>query len=1607
MKIYKILIIFLFALFINKSIHAKPIPPGAGQGDVAANILFLVDSSDSMKRPIGGVGSLEAVYGLDYDSSGNILVGQGGTSRGLVRMTSAGARDKSDFDDLQYIDSNGCATTVDSSHNFSDYNVIRTYEPIFVENVPLQGTLKNIVFFRSWMRKSNRAVFGFSENGNSCQIVIGVDDVAAIRGKPAFIKRIRVKTINNIPYMFITGQKNGPVSKRGFLKVVNLNSKASSIQEQCNNCDFKNHSGFDVTSDGKLIWHARNGVLFANSLEVSGAGFKDTGTRVRECNQSSTDNFSGTNPDRAHAYDISIDPDDDNIGYISSQADGVIQKINLSNCDVIASIGMGGKRPGDNDASANSLDADDVKFWKPTFIRATSTKVIVGTLRGYADEFDKSKFTAADRDTAWLQQMGAPKILRWDGLKDAIRAVVNDTTLTSGAYFGFGHWNSGEDCRRKKCRPRGGYICHIRDRCDNYYRSWKSGDAKHPVGQSELCNSNSCLKIGVGPQGASKIMEYFQDLPTAWGTDANAFSQIALRYFTDTNAGNKLIDKNALDSEGNSCQLNYVIVIGDGEMKNTGTKTRNRLKALRDMGVKTLFVAYGGGISTNGISKFKILARWGSCKNGDRTDPECEELIESETPEELKQDLMSKIRQILADKLAFTAPSITATIQEGGALYQAQFAYEQFGEWRGKLFRKKLKPNGEVDHDNPVWNAADKIKSQSTPGDGEDTRKLWSALGLVSSDYGGYDNFSVANKDTIGTLMEYTGYTIQDYHNSTSQCTPANDEDYTISITEPIGEDGVDDDLKGLINFMKGNDYFDYNGNCIIDEVRGSVMGDIYHSQLIEVGRPDANLDFGGTNEEAYFRATNNYQGYISRKASRKSVIYVGSNSGVLHSIDTETGKENWGFVPPFVVSSLPQVMNEGYDGNVNGIMGGTNPIFGVDGSPIVHDILSTGFNADGSVDDEKKWRTILFAPYGRGGAGFSVLDVSDNEEPVHWFSILNDRINRRVLVADALGTIQPPYTYNSGTFSYEDSDEGIKAFEMYDQARTADGDDSLTDDTQRARANCVTTTGYHTSSSNDMCYAGSTYHFSGIDLGYSDGEDIPAGVIEASIRTSSGLSPLPITKAKMVQNKLQVTFSNEVQLIINPYIKDDETRVLEQLETTPFSISTSCKATGFTEENMVYNYSELGETWGAPRIARIPSYDTGAQDNPASDKYVVILPAGMNSSDKCVGSALYLISLESFTDAGGREIPAGGIYGAHLNAGPITIVDTKPTGVINSTGSTEATPTGSDIINSTPATPVVITPDTAIGIPWRGAMVYINDLEGKITKINLTSQKKNADLFDQTTLFRLDASIANARYSYFGMDAGIGVTNGKFYLFGSTGNFMDLGAREDDMDNILYAVVDPDYPFFRHLNGEDIPLGADSSFELTAHKGANKARSADNSSTQPSQVEDGECMDVTGTTNPLACLDLSQNENAWVIGLDRPAANSNNQAPPVKLFRKASASPTLFKGNVYFPVYQPPTGINRCNQGAAFICVADDECGTNGSTLLTELRDSPDDVDRAQGNICGYVRKGVLSELVIFGDKLFANVAGPSEDEQTLISILSAPGEVISNKGGWRDSSF
>ena len=336
--------------------------------------------------------------------------------------------------------------------------------------------------------------------------------------------------------------------------------------------------------------------------------------------------------------------------YVGSAINFAIQRLQVSDtaCTVLSSIGKGVRSFNKNivGSGETTIAANDINFSQVWGLEVTGTRILTSTEYGFIDEFNEDNFNDTARDTAWLESMGGPRINRWTGVKQAIDAIVNDTTLTTGAHFGFGHWNAGESGRAKRS-PRGGLHCHRNDGCV-YYRGW---NGSHPDGKSQLCNSDSCINVGISSQGAGKIMNVLRPLGLAWGTDANAFSQMAQKYFNDGSAGGLVFDGSS------ECQLNYVIVIGDGAMRNTGP-ARTRIAALRQQGIKSLFVAYGGNIRGSSMTSFQNLATAGSC--GDDSSDECEDVIVANTPEDLKSELTSKIRQIIADKLAFTAPSITA-----------------------------------------------------------------------------------------------------------------------------------------------------------------------------------------------------------------------------------------------------------------------------------------------------------------------------------------------------------------------------------------------------------------------------------------------------------------------------------------------------------------------------------------------------------------------------------------------------------------------------------------------------------------------------------------------------------------------------------------------------------------------------------------------------------------------------------------------------------------------------------------------------------------------------------------------------------------------------------
>ena len=125
--------------------------------------------------------------------------------------------------------------------------------------------------------------------------------------------------------------------------------------------------------------------------------------------------------------------------------------------------------------------------------------------------------------------------------------------------------------------------------------------------------------------------------------------------------------------------------------------------------------------------------------------------------------------------------------------------------------------------------------------------------------------------------------------------------------------------------------------------------------------------------------------------------------------------------------------------------------------------------------------------------------------------------------------------------------------------------------------------------------------------------------------------------------------------------------------------------------------------------------------------------------------------------------------------------------------------------------------------------MVYVADLEGKITKINLTNDE-GVNLYDQTTLFKLNTTLDNGRYMYFGMDAAYGNDTKNLWLFGGTGDFTKISSKRKGTDNILFGIRDRDFPKFVNLNGVQVGTAKDDVDKLLerAKAGANAAKHVD-----------------------------------------------------------------------------------------------------------------------------------------------------------------------------------
>lgn len=130
-----------------------------------------------------------------------------------------------------------------------------------------------------------------------------------------------------------------------------------------------------------------------------------------------------------------------------------------------------------------------------------------------------------------------------------------------------------------------------------------------------------------------------------------------------------------------------------------------------------------------------------------------------------------------------------------------------------------------------------------------------------------------------------------------------------------------------------------------------TTLGDIVNSAPVYVGKPAARISDAlvpGDSYRAWSRA--------SARVNRQPMVYVGTNAGMVHGFNADTGAEVLAYVPSVLVPKLAKLTHPGYK----------------------HEPFVDGPLAASEAYAKNAWRTVLTGGYGGGARGVYALDVTD-----------------------------------------------------------------------------------------------------------------------------------------------------------------------------------------------------------------------------------------------------------------------------------------------------------------------------------------------------------------------------------------------------------------------------------------------------------------------------------------------------------------------------------------------------------------------------------------------------------------------------------------------------
>jgi type IV pilus assembly protein PilY1 len=304
-----------------------------------------------------------------------------------------------------------------------------------------------------------------------------------------------------------------------------------------------------------------------------------------------------------------------------------------------------------------------------------------------------------------------------------------------------------------------------------------------------------------------------------------------------------------------------------------------------------------------------------------------------------------KVATAAASASATSSPNITQT---SNYIFSSTF---RTGMWDGEIVAQKIDLVSGAVIPAIVWSAQANLDAKTFPTN--DFRTIWTL-----DDFGGSKKknfkFAALSISNAGAIVAEQSY-FKNKCMALAQCTLLNG-----------GQRVIADDGNNLVDWLRGQRQYESfvspPETISPFRVREHVLGDPVNATPSFIREPQ-------------FRFADptvpTYEDFKITWDSRKPILYIGANDGMLHAFNGDTGAEEWAYVPRITMPNMHKIATANWSATHK---------FSVDGSPQLMDANFGGV-----------WHTVLVAGLNGGGRGYYALDVTDPDNMKVLWEVCSD----------------------------------------------------------------------------------------------------------------------------------------------------------------------------------------------------------------------------------------------------------------------------------------------------------------------------------------------------------------------------------------------------------------------------------------------------------------------------------------------------------------------------------------------------------------------------------------------------------------------------------------